>query len=414
MTEVAATSQKAINLMLLDPGGDFLSWTHQLSKAEPHWQVDRFDDPQMLLARFELKAPDAVFLSSSIRGYAELNVLNRMIELKPDLLRFQLGPSIHSNQSITQRLELTHRVFAQPNDIETICTTVKYLLKITQLVKRPAIRQFISNQHQLPAVPGVYLELTHALNSDTTNAKNIASIIQQDPALAAKLIQLVNSSYFGMPREISQIPEAVSILGIRTLRGLALSSRISSTYPPHKRWKYFSFERINQRALLVARLAKDICQQAKVSPGIAEQAFLAGLLQDIGILVMASQNPSDYLKVLQYAVKEKKPLHLAEKKITGLYHGEVGAALMALWNIPPRVVEAILLHPAPHLSTDTDFQPLTAVHVADALIPPVWQHKHTKMNNQLSEAYLEKIGYLSSLHHWKLLAHDYRAMMKAS
>ncbi|WP_372740840.1 HDOD domain-containing protein [Neptunomonas sp.] len=409
-----AHTETNIRIMLLDPHGEFLNWSSALKKTDRQWQVFCFDDPEALISRLEISHCDAIMISSSTKDYIEINVLRRVQETYPDILRFQLGSKLETPKESIQKLELTHRIFPNPADVYSIAQTIEYLFKVTRLISRPSLIHFISQQSKLPAAPSVFNKLTQALGSDTTDARKIAEIVEQDPALSAKIIQLVNSSFFGLPRQISHISEAVSIIGTRMLRGLALSSQTSSTYPPHKNWKYFSFEKVNYRSLLVARLAREICQDAGADKGITEQAFLGGLLHGIGILIMASKDPAAYLKVLQYAVKEEKPIHSAERKITGVYHGEVGAALMALWNIPSLTVEAILFHPIPHLSADQSFQPLTAVHVADALIPPVWHQKTAKMNSQLSQAYLERIGQLGNLHRWKLMAYDYKLLMQSS
>lgn len=413
MPEKQANTEPNVRIMLLDPHGEYLNWPKQLQQTNRNWDIFCMDDAETLMSRLEISHYDAVLISSSVKDYTEISLLRRIQKKHPDILRFQLGNKLETPKELAQKLELAHRIFPKSSDINAIAQTIEYLLKITRLVNRPTLKRVISQKNKLPAAPVIFNELTQELSSDTTNAKKIASIVEQDPALSAKIIQMVNSSYFGLPRQISQISEAVSIIGIRMLRGLVLSSQTSNIYPAHKNWKYFSFEKINQRSLLVARLAHDICKDAGVNKVISEQAFLGGLLHDIGILVMASQDPAAYLKVLQYAVKEEKPIHTAEKKICGVYHGEVGAALMALWNIPVLSVEAILLHPVPHLSEDQSFQPLTAVHVADALIPPAWQQKNVKMNSQLSEVYLERIGRLNDLYRWKLLASEYKHLMQS-
>ena len=414
MSSHQTNAESNITIMLLDPHGEYLNWSKALKQTGCHWEVFCFDDAEALISRLDISDCDVILISSATKDYVEINALRRIQETHPNILRFQLGCKLETPKELTQKLELTHRIFPKPSDVGEITKTIEYLLKVTKLVRRPTLKRFISQQNILPAAPSIFNQLTQALSSDTTDARKIAEIVEQDPALSAKIIQLVNSSYFGLPRQISHISEAVSIIGIRMLRGLTLSSQTTSTYPPHKNWKYFSFEKINQRSLLVARLAREICIDVGADKGITEQAFLGGLLHDIGILIMASQDPGTYLKVLQYAVKEEKPLHSSEKKITGVYHGEVGAALMTLWNIPPLTVEAILFHPIPHLSEDQSFQPLTAVHVADALIPPAWHHKTAKMNSQLSQVYLERIGHTHNLHRWKLMAYDYKLLMQSN
>ena len=402
----------ALSIMLLDPQGDFISWSNKVVKTGKNWDIFRLDDADTLLSRLKVSQYDAIFLASSMKSYAEHDLLRKAMALQKNCLRFQLGAPASSSLTTTVKLELTHRIFNDPNDIELITHTTEYLLKINRLIRKVQQKYLVSEKHLLPASPQVYNQLSIELNSDSTNAKQVALIIEQDPALAAKVIQIVNSAFFGLERPISHIGEAVAIIGTRMLRGLALSSQISQLYPAHKNWRYFSFDKINQRSVLVARLARDICKDVGVEKGYMEQAFLAGLLHDIGILIMASRDPAKYLEVMRFAVEKGISLHAAEKEKVGFYHGEVGAALMAAWNIPPLTVEAILFHPAPSLSSDTEFRPLTALHVADALLPPAWSKNSTSMNSSLSESYLAKIDHLKDLHRWKLMANQYKQLLQ--
>ncbi len=408
------TQPSTLSIMLLDPQSEWISWPNQILKSGKDWNIVRLDDPDTLISRLKIGRYDAIFLASSMQGYMERDILKRAMGIQKNCLRFQLGAPATTAQSTQLTLELTHRIFADPNAIDYITETTEQLLKINRLVQRVQNKYLVDDQHPLPQAPQVFNELTLELNNESTDAHSIAKIIEKDPTLAAKVIQIVNSAYFGIERPISHISEAVSIIGTRMLRGLALSSHVVNLYPAHKNWRYFSFEKINQRSLLVARLARDICKDIGADKGYVEQAFLAGLLQDIGILIMASQDPAKYLEIMRYAVAEEKSLYAAEKEITGFYHGEIGAALMAAWNIPPLTVEAILFHPVPSLSGDRVFRPLTAVHVADALLPPVWAKNATQMNNKLSEKYLSSIGHLKDLHRWKLLANEYKQLLKSA
>ena len=201
------------------------------------------------------------------------------------------------------------------------------------------------------------------------------------------------------------------MLGVQTIRSLALSSHLNSHYPQDKSWKYFSFEAVNSRSLMVARLAQDIARDASEDSRVADQAFLAGLLLDIGSLILASHNPAAYHKLMVYTAKKKVRLYRVEKKALGFDHAEVGAHLLDRWQLPPQVVDAVLLHHQPALSTETAFSVLSAVHVADSLIPSVSNQTGCEMGNKLSEPYLEQIGCDKDIHRWQMLANKYRRKM---
>ena len=129
---------------------------------------------------------------------------------------------------------------------------------------------------------------------------------------------------------------------------------------------------------------------------------------------MASHNPEQYKKLLAYSVKKQKPIYLVEKASFGFFHGEVGAALLGLWNLPPQVVEAVMLHHVPHLSEDKEFSPLTAVHVADAMLPSVSVVGNCDMASTLSLRYLDQVGVMDDVPQWRIIANEYRLKMVAN
>ncbi|RVU32463.1 MULTISPECIES: HDOD domain-containing protein [Neptunomonas] len=408
MSKIASLGSRATKMILFDPESAQVNWPQMITRVGKAWEISRIDHVDLLIEQVAHSQVDAVFVCKSLKGLIEIDLFRRLQEISPTTLRFQLGTSIESPRSLAQKLELTHRIFERPDDVSQVVGTVNYLLKISRLTSRSKLRQFLSKENDIASAPKVYHDLNIELNAEATHASRIAAIIEQDPALTAKIIKVANSPFFGLPRPISQIPEAISIIGIRKLRALVVSSYIYGHFPPHPKWGHFSFEDMNARAILVARLAMDIAKEARAPKIIAEQAYLAGLLHNIGIIIMASQAPGLYQKALQLAAHENMPLHAAERKVAGFYHGEIGATLMAMWNIPPRAVEAILLHSIPKLSEERGFQPLTAVHVADALIPAKMGNTNLPINSQLSEAYLEQAGVRQDLHRWRLMAADYR------
>ena len=221
----------------------------------------------------------------------------------------------------------------------------------------------------------------------------------------------VNSAFFGFNRTITDLKEAISMLGVRNLRSLALSSQLNSQFKSGNDWDRFSFEQLNQRSLLVARLAQALCRRAGANKITQDQAFLAGLLHDVGVLIMASHDADQYKKLLNYSVKKQKPIYLVEKASFGFFHGEVAGALLALWNLPPQVIEAVMLHHVPHLSKETSFSPLTAVHVADAMLPSVDVEGDCDLASSLSLRYLDQVGVMEEVPQWRIVANEYRVRM---
>ncbi|MFW1678344.1 HDOD domain-containing protein [Pontibacter sp. JAM-7] len=408
------TSARAFRVLMLDTTGGFYNWVNNLGTAAANWQVNRLDNAASLLDLLKQSGCDAVILSCSTRAQSDLDLMQKVAGLQPKAIRVFIGGQFWSAEQRAKAGEIAHRVFPDQVNMHDLTSKLEYLCKVTRLLNRSSLHDYIGNLKCLPSPPGVYKELTDAIQSDVADAMAISRIIEGDPAVAAQVMRQVNSAYFGFQREISNLREAVTLLGLRNLRGLALSSHLNSQFKQSDDWKDFSFERQHERSLLVARLAQSISRKAGASKTTQDHAFLGGLLHDLGVLIFASHDPEHYRKVLRYSAKKQKPLHLVEKAVYGFFHGELGAALLAMWRLPEPVVEAVMLHHVPHLSADAGFTALTAVHAADALLPSVEVVGKCNMASDLSMRYLEQIGVESELPQWKMLANEYRLKMVAN
>jgi HD-like signal output (HDOD) protein len=165
--------------------------------------------------------------------------------------------------------------------------------------------------------------------------------------------------------------------------------------------------------MLVARLAQQIGADAGLNRNQQEQAFLAGLLHDFGISVLANKDAAGYQVLMEEAVRMGQPVYAMEKMRLGLTHAEAAAYLLGLWNLPFSVVEAVLLHHFPSASPSSRFEPLSAVHLADALLPAIANGPGADLACRLSESYLERLGVLKNLPHWQMMANEYRLKLEA-
>src|SRR5438445_127517 len=138
----------------------------------------------------------------------------------------------------------------------------------------------------LPSLPRIYGDLTAALESPSCGAAEIAAVVCRDPALAAKILQLVNSSFFGLPRQVTALPEAVACLGVATLRSLVLSTEAMSLFRPAARAAGFDVDGLSARAAATATEAARLA-----APEYRSDAFTAGLLSDIGLVLLAAKAP---------------------------------------------------------------------------------------------------------------------------
>ncbi len=375
------------------------------------WDVLCLDDESEVLSRMKYYDCQVMVVVAHQQPYSALGLLKKVADEHPGIVRILISGHL-TPASSARALEVAHQTLPDRVDGRDITVAIEYALKIEGLVNQSTIRDYISGLGRLPTLPTVYRALNDALNSDVADARHIASIIEQDPAIAAKIMQLVNSALFGLRRQVSRIDEAVTIIGVRMIRDLLLATHLFSRYRQRETWTAFSFSKLHQRSMLVARLAQQIGADAGLDRNQQGQAFLAGLLHDFGISVLANKNPDDYQDLMDESVRMGQPMYAMEKMRLGLTHAEAAAYLLGLWNLPFSVVEAVLLHHFPMASPSPRFEPLSALHLADALLPPLVNSPGADLSCKLSQPYLERLGVVKSLTRWQMMANEYRLKLE--
>jgi HD-like signal output (HDOD) protein len=181
--------------------------------------------------------------------------------------------------------------------------------------------------------------------------------------MTAQVLKLANSAFFGLSRQLSSAEEAVAYLGLDTIKSLVLSIHAFSQFEKAETGD-LNIESLWGHSLQVASSAKRISKLEVHDAKAAEEAFTAGMLHDIGKLVLAVNLPTEYAQAMRLA-QSSLELPLAEYQVFGANHADVGAYLIGLWGLPVPVVEAVALHHCPSRATRPVFSPLTSVHVAN-------------------------------------------------
>jgi putative nucleotidyltransferase with HDIG domain len=254
----------------------------------------------------------------------------------------------------------------------------------------------------VPSPPAFYFELVRALRSKEVNLDHLADRASRDPALTAKLLQVSNSATLGLPHPVTRVQDAISYLGLEATRSLVLIAHTFS-YCDKIRAVGFSIERLWEHSVTVGALARRIAREELASAEMDDECFLAGLLHDIGKLLLAVNLPDEYSKVITRVQQSEGKLSLwqAEFEQFGATHAEIGAELMAIWNLPLSVVEALALHHKPAQLLSVGFSPLVAVHVADAFAAKFADPVETLTHAEINLTYLWEAGVADRLERWR-------------
>ena len=218
----------------------------------------------------------------------------------------------------------------------------------------------------LPSRPSLYLEVMRELRSPTASAATVGELVEKDLAISTKLIQVVNSAFYGMSQQVTDPAAAVLLLGLETTASLVLSIEAFARFDKVKPI-YFSMDKVWKHSQSVAASAKKIAELLCNDPDVARNAFTAGLLHDIGKLALALNFEEQYQGALKLAEKQKLPASEVEAQVFGATHAETGAYLLSVWGLALPIVEAVARHHNPAKTMDMHFTAATALHLAEQL-----------------------------------------------
>jgi HD-like signal output (HDOD) protein len=240
---------------------------------------------------------------------------------------------------------------------------VERACELQRLLQDEYIRSLIGKLDKLPSVPHTYAELTRAAAKPDVAITDLADIVEQDPAMTVKVLQLVNSAYFGLPQQLSSVRQAVSYLGTDLLKTLVLTAHAFGTTIPRP-VEGFSLEVLQRDSLVMARMLKRTIPDRER----ACEAFTAAMVHDVGKIVLAAGVPDKFGEALRLEREQGTPLHVLEKELIGVTHAEVSAYLLGCWGLPLSIVEAAAYHHTPHFVTEGPLDLLARLHAADALL----------------------------------------------
>jgi putative nucleotidyltransferase with HDIG domain len=232
------------------------------------------------------------------------------------------------------------------------------------LLKDNSLERIVSELDTLPSVPALYLEMMEELQSVDSSIQKVGEIISQDLGMASKILQLVNSAFFGLRRSISNPADAVAYLGLDRIQHLFLALHAFSQFIPRANGA-FSIDLLWEHSLSTAALAKAIIEKEGGNKEFVQDAFTAGLLHDIGKLMLACRLSDKHMETIELARTKAIPLWMSEQQILSITHAEIGAYLLGLWGLPDGIIEAVAYHHRPMDSGNKTFCALTALHLAD-------------------------------------------------
>ncbi len=329
------------------------------------WEMKFAESGPDALKMLDREPFDVVVSDMRMPGMYGSQLLTQVQKRFPMIVRIIL--SGYSDQElILKSVRPAHQYLSKPCDSELLIKTVKSSCALRDLLGQESLRRIVSQTESLPCLPSLYTELMDELQLSDGSIQKVGRIIEKDISITAKLLQLVNSSFFGLPRHISNPSQAVILLGFDTVKSLVLTVGLFSQFN-QTALSILNIENIYKHSMGAGAIARGIAKSENMAEEQVDNAFMAGLLHDIGKLVLAASLPEAYREVLDLSRHGEVSLPEAEIEKLGATHAEVGAYLLGLWGLPYTVVEAVAFHHNPGNCPSTDFIPLTAVYAANIL-----------------------------------------------
>lgn len=361
-----------------------------MSGAE--WDIRLATSGEEALRYLENGIFDVVVSDMKMPGIDGAELLAIVRDQYPDAMRILM--SGNSDLSFTARLvPQAHQFLHKPCQPSLVKALVERAYELGQRLSDPELRRTLGQITELPRPPQSILRLNALLDSPDSDVQEIAEVVEQDMALTVKLFQLVNSAYYGLQRNIQDVREAVAYLGMNTVRNLAVSVEVFRSITATSVAHSDAVQELHDHASQVAQMAR----QLVLVRDQANEAFVAGLLHDVGLLALVSYFPDRFTELQDASTRSGLPIWEIETEIVGANHADLGAYLLNLWGLPFGVVEAVARHHDAMTLSQRKMDATHAVCIADAIISSQSQGKSFREGIDaagLDTAYLEELGVL--------------------
>jgi len=305
------------------------------------WETRFVNSGEAALAALDDTQFDVIVSDMRMPGMDGAALLAAVAARAPAMVRIVLSGQAEEASAL-RVVRVAHQFLAKPCDVKTLRQVVERTGALHRTLADPALRAMLGGVDRLPSALHVYQELDRLLAHDQVSTDAVTDVVRQDPAMASKLLQFANSSFFALSREIPDVRSAVIRLGTKTIKNLALALGVFDTVGKKIQPPLFSVEEMQRRSFAIAKMAA-----ALADPALSDAAYIAGLVCDLGELVLASNTPERLASAWNDSTARNVTRTEAERAAFGVTHAEVGAYLLSLWGLPFRVIEAVALHHNP-------------------------------------------------------------------
>jgi len=375
------------------------------------WDMEFVDGGKAACCALESKPFDVIVTDMRMPEMDGAELLEWVQEHSPQTIRIVMS-GFSETEAVLRSVPVAHQFLRKPVDAEVLASTIERACDLQTLMEHKVLREQMASLSFLPAMPQVYQKLTAQLADPDSSLADAAHLVEQDPGLSAKVLQLVNSAFLGVPQRLSNVRSAVTYIGTNLLKSVVLAVEVFRGLDGlGQRIGPFSIDALHRHSLATANIARLLLRERQP----AEDAFIAGILHDVGLLILANQKSELFDEAMELHRTEKLTLVEAETKIMGVTHAEVTAYLLGVWGLPYSIVDAVARHHRPASVADPHLDVLTATYIADALAEEAGAGLgcDSPVDAPLDEEFLQTIGLVDHLPAWRELASDQAEVIRS-
>jgi len=393
-------------ILFVDDDRDVLDGLRNgLRRCRKKWELTFAESGEDALGMMD-EAPFDVVVSDMRMPRMDWAALLREVKARyPSTLRIVLsGHAEH--ETVMRAVVIAHQYLTKPCDAAQVESVIDGVLELRGMIGNDRLLRTVGRITRLPPAPAMYGRLIAMLGEERTTTDDVARVLSQDPAMSAKILQMVNSAFFRLSRRVTSVKEAVHYLGLNTVRQLALVVDVFGQDGGDGR----IVDGMRRHGLLVGALAGSLLTGDACAGPLKqerENAFVAGLLHDVGKLVLLVKLTEQHHRIVERAAADGRGFWAAERDLDLPGHAEIGAYLLGLWGLPFPMVEAVVSHHSPERAAGRGMGTAAAVCFADALagevVPDVETGRLVRMDADAVAA-LGRLGLDGRLAAWRALA----------
>lgn len=374
----------------------------RLDKDE--WVLSLAKDAVVALRIILDKPVDVLVTETTLPGMDGVELLELVRLRFPHIIRIILSGHV-DRDVVLKSVGIAHQYLAKPCEDTELKNTIKRAYMMRAFLPDKDLKSLVSRIDALPSLPRLYVEINNELNSEDPSITKVAKMVSQDPSVTAKLLQLVNSSFFGIPNTITQPLKAVTLLGLDLVQAVVLASGVFAAFKEVVN-AGFSMDDLWNHAYRTGAMAKAIAIMENAAAPIPDDAYIAGLLHDIGSVLLAAHLPDTYAIAMKTAATRKISMYSSEKEILDVSHAEIGAYLLGLWGLSDAIIVATAYHHQPRNAVAKGLSALTFVHIAN-ILDNAGPDTSVEDLVDLDWEYLEKLTLSTNTKEWLKILKDH-------